>query len=114
MDLIQRTITRQLQSAPLLLVLTGTIPVEAGSCGRRSSLRMWPAASRLPHSAEVAGFLRPMDSMRGSFIERVERTETGGDGEVWVFVGPAYRKWANLATVAESMSPRRLNSMVSR
>ncbi|MDE0081815.1 MAG: hypothetical protein OXT72_04095 [Gammaproteobacteria bacterium] len=52
--------------------------------------------------------------MRGSFIERVARTETDGDGEVWVFVGPAYRKWANLATVAGSMSPCRFNSMVTR
>ena len=48
-------------------------------------------------SAGVAGFLRPFDGPIGGVIE-VERTETSADGEVWVFVGPADTKWANLST----------------
>ena len=50
-------------------------------------------------SADVAGFLRPLDGFRGSVMEgdRVERTETDDAGEVWVYVGPAYTKWARLS-----------------
>lgn len=118
MGIIQRALTRQLQSAALLLVLTGTIPEPAlAQEGRPRAAFVSPrVACRFApsSSAEVTGFLRPMDSKRRFFIEQVERTETGGGGEVRVFVAPAYTKWANPATVAGSMSPCWLNPMVAR
>lgn len=118
MGLIQRALTGQLQSAALLLVLTGTIPEPAlAQDGRQRAAFVSPSvACRFApfFSAEVTGFLRPMDSMRRIFVEQVEGTETGGGGEVRVFVGPVCTKWADPATVAGSMSPCWLNSMVAR
>ena len=93
---------RQLQLTAVMLALAGAIPGPvAAQEGRQMAAFVSPnVVCRVApsSSADVAGFLRPMDGlMRGSVIE-VEGTETSTDGEGWVHVGPAYTKWANLAT----------------
>ncbi len=90
---------KHLQSAALLLALAGTIPEPATAQDRREAVFVSPnVVCRVApsSSADVAGILRPMDNLRGFVIE-VERTETGADGEEWVWVRPAYTKWASLS-----------------
>ena len=99
-DRIVVGMNNRLRSAALLLALAGAIPGPGSAQGGRQmaafvspnvTCRVAPSPS-----AEVAGFLRPLDGLRGSVIESVERTETDDAGEVWVHVGPAYTKRARM------------------
>lgn len=91
--------TKHLHPAALLLALAGAIPEPTAAQDRREAVFVSPnVVCRVAPSpsADVAGILRPMDSLRGFVIE-VERTETSADGEEWIWVSPAYTKWASLS-----------------
>ena len=93
---------KHLQSAALLLALAGAIPEPAAAqVERRMAVFISPnVACRVAPSpaAEVAGFLRQMAALGGFIIDVGEPTETDDTGDVWVYVGPAYTKWAGLST----------------
>lgn len=91
---------RHLHPAALLLALAGAIPAPAAAQDRREAVFVSPnVVCRVAPSsaADVAGILRPMDSRLRGFVIEVERTETSADGEEWIWVSPAYTKWASLS-----------------
>ena len=92
-----------LQSAALLLALSrrdSTEPVAPQEARQMAAFISPNVACRVApsSSAEVAGFLRQVGEFRESIVEDVGRTETDDAGEVWVYVGPDYTRWAGLDT----------------
>ena len=99
---IVRAMNKHLQSTALLFALVGAIPEPAAAQEvRRMAAFISPnVACRVApsSSAEVAGFLRQPGEFREAIVEETGRTETDDAGEVWVYVGPDYTRWAGLGT----------------